>query len=54
MRSRHLLVRLLMAKVPALTLAPTYLGRLRLQAKKGAPGGSASIHKNFYFKLSKN
>ena len=29
------LLRLLMAKVPELTPAPTYLGRLQLQAKRG-------------------
>ena len=41
LRSRHIFgrLRLLMAKVPEPT--PTYLGRLRLQAKKG---GSGSIH----------
>ena len=31
---------------PELTPAPTYLGRLRIQAKRG---GSGSIHKNFSF-----
>ena len=43
LRSRHFFgrLRLLMAKVPEPTPAPTYLGRLRLQAKRG---GSGSIH----------
>ena len=41
LRSRHFFGRLRMAKVPEPTPAPTYLGRLRLQAKKG---GSGSIH----------
>ena len=44
LRSRHFFgrLRLRMAKVPEPTPAPTYLGRLRLQAKKLAPGGSGS------------
>ena len=37
-------LRLQVAKVPELTPAPapTYLGQLRLLAKKAAPGGSGS------------
>ena len=40
----RLWLRLQVAKVPELTPAPapTYLGRLRLLAKKAAPGGSGS------------
>ena len=43
LRSRHFFgrLRLQVAKVPEPTPAPTYLGRLRLQGKKG---GSGSIH----------
>ena len=42
LRSPHIFGRLRVAKVPEPTPAPTYLGqlRLRLQAKKAAPGGS--------------
>ena len=35
LQSRHCFGRLRMAKVPEPTPAPTYSGRLRLQAKKG-------------------
>ena len=53
LRSRHFFgrLRLWMAKVQEPTLAPTYLGQLRLQTKKG---GSGSIPKSFHFKLSKS
>ena len=46
LRSRHFFGRLRLRKseVPEPTPAPTKLGRLRLQAKKAAPGGSGSIH----------
>ena len=57
LRSRHFLgrLRLWMAKVPEPTQVPTYLGRLRLQAKKGRlQAAPAPYTNNFHFKLSKS
>ena len=53
LRSRHFFgrLRLQVAKVPEPTPAPTYLGRLRLQAKKAAP---APYTKIFHFELLKS